>query len=192
MALTLARLTLPVPAEIEEAIARFDCVGEANADDPVAQEVLDFLRDGDYAGGIEYGYSTTYLLLDPDEHPNEILGYLTLSIDSIRLTASEKRALDKPNFGDFGAARIVMVGVDHRHTANGYGEYLVLAAIDFTHKISELVALRFVVADANIRKQEWYERRGFVVNRSKDENDPNDPSPETISMRFDVRAAPEG
>ncbi|MEA2331528.1 MAG: hypothetical protein QOH58_1666 [Thermoleophilaceae bacterium] len=153
----------------------------------MAQEVNDFLRDGDYVSGIEHGYSTTYLLLDPDEQPGEVLGYLTVSIDSIRLSGAEKRALGKPHFADFGAVRIVMIGVDHRFTAQGYGELLVLAAIDFTHQIGDFVALRFVVADANIRKQEWYEHRGFVVNRSPNENDPEDADRETISMRFDVR-----
>lgn len=186
MAPHLSRLTLPVSAALAEAIAGFDCVGESNAGDPVAEDVRDFLRDGDYAQGIEQGYSGTYLLLDPEDHPGEILGYTTVSIDSIRLTGGEKRNLGRPAFGDFGAVRIVMVGVDHRFAGRGHGETLVEAVADLAQQVGGFVPVRFVVADANVRKQDWYEDRGFVVNRAKQEN-PDDPSPTTISMRLDLR-----
>ncbi|MDX6672114.1 MAG: Acetyltransferase domain [Solirubrobacteraceae bacterium] len=191
MAPTLSRLTLPVSALLNEAISSFDCIGEAEAGDSVAEEVRDFLKDGDYVEGIEHGYSATYLLIDPDQRPAELLGYITVSLDSIRLTDGEKKALGRPDFGDFGAVRIVMVGVDRRFVGRGYGGELVSAVVDFAGEIGEFVPVRFVVADANVRKQEWYEDRGFVVNRSKIENDPEDPSPETISMRLDLRADPD-
>lgn len=187
MALEFRVLELPLADEIETAIAAFDCCGEERAGDPVAVEVRDFLREQQFVQGIEEGFSTTYLILDLELDPF-LLGYLTLSIDSVRLSEAEKRALSSPHFADFGAIRIVMIGTDVRHKGKRLGEFIVKWATGAARAISGYVAVRFLVADANVRLQSWYEGQKFEVNRSPYEN-PDAPGRTTVSMRLDLKLA---
>ena len=55
-------------------------------------------------------------------------------------------------------------------------------------------ALRFLLADANVRKVKWYEAQGFVVNRAERERKRTDPE-RSVSMRLDLLESfvdPEG
>jgi hypothetical protein len=52
--------------------------------------------------------------------------------------------------------------------------------------IAEVVAVRFLLADANVRQQEWYERQGWVLNRAQVYTDSS--SETTVSMRLDLMA----
>jgi GNAT superfamily N-acetyltransferase len=192
MAVQLSRIELPVAEELQEAIDRFDCVGDQHDDDPVAHEVRDFLRDGSFALGIEQGFSSTYVLVDDEQAmPRDVVGYTTLAIDSIRLTSSERRALDRPDFPDFGAIRVAMIGVDHRFQGRGFGLLVLRAVADLAMTISDVIAVRFLLADANVRQREWYENRGWVLNRAlkyREEGEP-DGEPTTVSMRLDLRSS---
>jgi ribosomal protein S18 acetylase RimI-like enzyme len=189
LSLVVARVELPLSAGLQAAIDRFDCVGERYADDPVAQRVNDFLHDDGFAHGAEHGYSTTYALLDDEQdEPRDLVGYTTVCVDSIRLTNSERNALGQPDFPDFGAIKIGMIGVDHQHTGNGHGELLLRTMADLARSVGEFIAVRFLTADANVTQQGWYEALGWVVNRSKDEN-PDKDEPLTVSMRLDLRSA---
>jgi GNAT superfamily N-acetyltransferase len=187
LAVQLARVELPIAEGLQEAIDRFDCVGSRHDDDPVAHEVSEFLREGGFAHGIENGYSSTFVLVD-DEHepPRDILGYTTLAIDSIRLTGAERRALDRPEFPDFGAIRLAMIGVSHAYQHRGFGLLMLRAVADMATTISDVIAVRFLLADANVRQQEWYESNGWTLNRAKKYNDDDDEH--TVSMRFDLMA----
>lgn len=139
-------------------------LGEAHEDDRIAGEVCDFLRSGGFQDGIEHGYSSTYVLVDDEQPlPRDVIGYTTLAIDSVRLTGSERRELGRPDFPDFGAIRLAMLGVDHRHQTKGFGLLILRAVADMAKLIAEVVAVRFLLADANVRQQEWYERQGWVA-----------------------------
>lgn len=187
MAVQLSRVELPITEGLAEAIERFDCVGNKYEDDPVAKEVRDFLCARDFEHGIEHGYSSTYVLVDDDQRaPRDVLGYTTLAIDSVRLTASERRILDRPDFPDFGAIRLAMLGVDHRHQDKAYGRLILRAVADLALTIAEVIAVRFLLADANVRQQEWYERRGWIANRAERYREEQDKS--TVSMRLDLLA----
>lgn len=188
MAVQLLRVQLPVAAALQVAIERFDCVGERHTDDPVADEVRCFLSDGSFMHGIEYGYSTTYILVDDEQAvPRDVLGYTTLAVDSVRLTGGERRDLGRPDFPDFGAIRLAMLGIDHRHQQKGYGVLILRAVADMAMTIADVIAVRFILADANVTQQEWYEKHGWVLNRAKPYQDSADGS--TVSMRFDVLPA---
>lgn len=89
MALSLARLALPISPELSAALEDFDCVGGAHEGDDVAANVCDFLRSHRYRAGIEHGFSATYLYINPDVEP-QIVGYVTLTLDAVRLTNAEK------------------------------------------------------------------------------------------------------
>jgi GNAT superfamily N-acetyltransferase len=191
LAVQLSRVELPIAEGLQEAIERFDCVGDKHDEDPVAHEVNNFVREGSFEHGIEQSYSSTYVLVD-DEHelPRNVLGYTTLAIDSIRLTASERRALDRPDFPDFGAIRVAMIGVDHRFQKRGYGALMLRAVADMAMTIGDVIAMRFLMADANVRQREWYETHGWVLNRSEKYDQSSGDGEEestTVSMRLDLR-----
>jgi ribosomal protein S18 acetylase RimI-like enzyme len=117
-----------------------------------------------------------------------LVGYATLGLDKIRLTNKEMRQFGPDlEFSDFGAIRIQMLGTDHRLQRRGYGKALLRFVTERARRVSAAVPARFLLADANIREVEWYERRGFVPNRSEQARSPN---PErTVSMRLDLEVA---
>lgn len=176
------RLALPIGDSLSQAIDAFSCEDEG---DPVAQNVHEFLAKRRFEPGISHGISATYLLTDSDCQP-QLLGYVTLTFDAVRLTNSEKRRMDDlTGIPEFGALRIQMIGVDHRHQGTHCGVDLLEATTGVARQLSGLVAVRYVLADANIKKVEWYERAGFVRNRAKKYEDRPDPE-RSVSMRLDL------
>lgn len=184
MAPQLRRLALPLATPLHEAIRDFDCLSEAHANDPVAENVNGFLTDGRLIDGLRHGVSATYLWVDPIASPL-IVGYATLTFDSVRLTNAEKKRMEGIGFSDFGALRIQMIGVDHRHQGNGHGTELLRSITGLARKVSADVAMRFLLADANVRKVGWYESAGFVRNQSEKYAARPDPS-RSVSMRLDL------
>ena len=184
MAPQFRRLALPIAEPLDCAIREFDCLGEVHRDDPVAQNVNGFLCEGRFLTGLQHDVSATYLLTDHDASP-PIIGYATVTLDSVRLTNSEKQQMEDIGFSDFGALRIQMIGVDHRHQGNGHGTALLEGVSGLARTLSADVSVRFLLADANVRKADWYESAGFVPNQAKREVDRVDPE-RSISMRLDL------
>jgi hypothetical protein len=184
------RLALPIPPALKEALEEFDCCGEKHAGDVVAQEVTVFLAEEGYAEGLEQGHTSTYLYLETDESPPLLIGYAAVALGVVRLSASEKRILGQPNFSDFGAVRLVMIGVDAKYQGQEppYGDELLEAVVGLARRVHETISVRFLVADANRNLEKWYSDRKFEVNRSANENDPQNPGT-TLSMRLDLRKA---
>jgi GNAT superfamily N-acetyltransferase len=172
VALSVARLRPPIEDELTQALTRFDCVTRYvdGQPDPGESMVRDFLVQG-AAPGADAGTSTTYLALDPELAPGVILAYITLTLSHIRLTAGEKRAgaMQKAWGADFGALRIGMIGTDHHFAGRGFGHTLLQTAIRKAVLMSEQVTVRFIIADAVDTQRVWYERQGFVENRSRAE-----------------------
>jgi GNAT superfamily N-acetyltransferase len=187
----LRRLALPIDEQLSRVIAGFNCLGDRHQDDPVAENVNGFLADGRFKPGLEHGISSTYLFLDPEADP-VLVGYATLTFDSVRLTNTEKRRMEElVGIAEFGAVRIQMIGVDHRHQGTRCGIGLLEAITGLARKLSQDVAVRFLLADANIRKVAWYEACGFVANRAERERDRTDPE-RSVSMRLDLLDAIQG
>ncbi|HET8863912.1 MAG TPA: GNAT family N-acetyltransferase [Solirubrobacterales bacterium] len=184
MAPQLRRLALPLAAPLFEAVADFNCLGEKHSDDPVAANVNGFLADGRFIAGLRHGVSATYLWVDPETEP-QVVGYATLTFDSVRLTNMEKQRMEGIGFSDFGALRIQMIGIDHRHQGSGHGSELLRSVTGLARKLSKDVAVRFLLADANVRKVAWYENAGFVRNQAKRYESRPDPD-RSISMRLDL------
>lgn len=160
----------------------------------MAENVNGFLIDGRFLPGLEQGISSTYLLLDEEVDP-PLLGYATLTFDSVRLTNAEKREMqDLLGIGEFGALRMQMIGIDRRHQSRGFGTALLQAITGLARQLSNDVALRFLLADANVRKVGWYKAHGFIGNRAERERGRTDPK-RSVSMRLDLLGAlsdPEG
>jgi ribosomal protein S18 acetylase RimI-like enzyme len=180
----LRRIALPISASLQEAIESFSCLGEQHAEDPVAENVNAFLSKGRFRYGLRHDVSATYLWFDPGDEV-AIIGYTTLTFDSVRLTNTEKKRMEGLSFSDFGALRIQMIGIDHRHQGKGHGTKLLQSITGLARKLSEDVSLRFLLADANVRKVGWYEGLGFVANQAKREVDRVDPE-RSVSMRLDL------
>lgn len=172
-------------------MSEFDCLGGTHCNDPVAENVNGFLADGRFEPGLKHGISATYIFVDSETLP-QLVGYATLTFDSVRLTNTErKRMEDLAGIAEFGALRIQMIGIDHRHQGDGYGLALLQGITGLARKLSEDVAVRFLLADANVRKVAWYESAGFVRNQAKREIDRLDPE-RSISMRLDLLEALHG
>jgi ribosomal protein S18 acetylase RimI-like enzyme len=119
-------------------------------------------------------------------------GYATLTFDSVRLTNSEKKQMEELiGIAEFGAVRIQMIGIDHRHQRTHCGQALLEAITGLARKLSQDVAVRFLLADANIHKIAFYEAAGFVANRAEKERDRTDPE-RSVSMRLDLLDALRG
>jgi ribosomal protein S18 acetylase RimI-like enzyme len=187
----LRRLALPVDEQLSRVIAAFDCLGERHHGDPVAKNVNGFLADRRYEPGLEHGISSTYLFIDPEVDP-PLVGYATLTFDSVRLTNAEKRQMeDLIGIAEFGAVRIQMIGIDHHHQGTHCGVALLEAITGLARKLSQDVAVRFLLADANVRMVAWYEAAGFVANKSERERGRTDPE-RSVSMRLDLLKALHG
>jgi ribosomal protein S18 acetylase RimI-like enzyme len=186
----LRRLALPVDEHLSRVIADFDCVGDSHEGDLVAENVCGFLTDRRYEQGLRHGLSATYILIDVDATP-QLIGYATLTFDSVRLTKTEKQRMQDVEFSDFGALRIQMIGVDYRHQRNGFGLDILRSITGLARKLSEDVAVRFLLADANVHKVDWYESAGFIRNQSEKETKRLKPE-RSVSMRLDLLEALRG
>ena len=89
------------------------------------------------------------------------------------------------NFPNFGALRLVMIGVDSEFHRQGHGDTLLRWTVGKALSLAEQVAFRFIIADVNLVRKAWYDKRQFVVNRAAIYN-PDEPERSTISMRLDL------
>lgn len=191
MAAQLRRLALPLDEQLCRVIAEFDCLGEDHQDDLVAQNVNSFLTDGRCKQGLQHGISSTYLLLDPEKDP-VLIGYATLTFDSVRLTNSEKRRMEAlGGIAQFGAIRIQMIGIDYRYQRTRCGSALLEAITGLARKLSQDIAVRFLLADANVKRIGFYEAAGFVRNQAQREAERTDLE-RSVSMRLDLIDPPQG
>lgn len=79
-----------------------------------------------------------------------------------------------------------MIGIDSRHQGAGYGRKLVQLATALARN-QPWIPPRFLLADANIRQLDWYERQGFVANRARREVISGARAQRVISMRLDLQ-----
>lgn len=175
--------------EVAAALTRFDCCGDHG--DPVAHEVNAFIRTDEWRRGAELYANTTYLFFDPEHGRDRIIGYVTLAMDVVRLSSGERDRLGRTNFPDFGAVRLVMIGVDVDFHDQGVGDTLLRWAIGKARDLSSEIAFRFMIADVNLARKGWYDKRQFVVNRAAIYN-PDDPERSTVSMRLDLHEQDAG
>ena len=180
----LRRLALPVTV-FSAAISDFSCIAEGDEEDLVAQNVNGFLVDKRFEPGLRHGISATYLLIDIDKKP-PVLGYATLTFDSVRLTNSEKKRMENlVGISEFGAVRIHMIGVDHRHQRTHCRAELLEGITGLTRKLSDEVAVRSCSPMRMSARSAGTSGPRFVRNQAKRETERLDPE-RSISMRLDL------
>lgn len=152
-------------------------------------EYNDFLKVADRF--YDLNISKTFLLLH--RNTNELLAYMTLSADAIKLTNEEKSMHDisKIPYASIPAIKIGKLAVNKEVTAEskrkGYGSFMIEMARAFAFDMNELgVACRFITVDADIEYEQdtpkFYKKNGFSENlRNRKKN-----AIHTISMRKDI------
>lgn len=135
--------------------------------------------------------SKTFLLMH--KSTNELLAYMTLSADSIKLTADEKEIHDiaKVPYASIPALKVGKLAVNkelsEKSVRKGYGSFLLEMARAFAFRMNEVgIACRFITVDADIEYDpntpEFYVKNGFVENLSNKKRN----AKHTISMRKDI------
>lgn len=166
----LRRLEAPFGLAVRKALDAFDCGNE---------DVNGFLRR--YAEPIALHGLGTVLVLMEDQR---IVSFASLSFASIVLTNSEKGAFRSVTTA-FGALRIGSIGTSVAHQGRSRGSTLLQATVGLGRKVSELVSVRYLVADANDSRVAWYQARGWVVNDARKERE-RLAGRGLTSMRFDL------
>lgn len=135
--------------------------------------------------------SKTFLLIHKDT--KELLAYMTLSADSIRLTREEKEGHDMTvvPYSSSPALKIGKLAVNKKLSdivkRKGYGSFMLELARAFAFDMNKMgVACRFLTVDADIEYNPdtplFYKKNGFVENLSQKSRNPK----HTISMRKDI------
>ena len=139
----------------------------------------------------ELDVSKTFLLIH--NRTKELLAYMALSADAIKLTKDEKEIhnLSKIPYSSIPALKIGKLAVNKNVSdigrKKGYGSFLLEAARRFAIQMNESgVACRFLTVDADIEYNKdttiFYKKNGFVENLSNKSRNPK----HTISMRKDI------
>ena len=162
----------------------FDC-GEA-------KEYVTFLREK--AQTLEkLAITRTFLLVH--EKTKELIGYFSLSADTVRLTIDEKIGtdLETVDFMSLPALKLgklaINKGLSEQAQRKGYGSFVLDIVNTYAYEmLANGVACRFVTVDADIEYNpdtpEFYKKNGFVVNQSRKRK----ATDKTVSMRRDIFA----
>ena len=129
----------------------------------------------------------TWLLIEKDT--NEIVSYMSLIADAIKLSITEKslHLLDYP-FKTVPSIKIAKLSVDksYQEKYKGIGSFMVYIAKSFAIVCDEqFIAARFLTVDADIEHNAdvlgFYQKNGFLVNEEL-----YNKNRKTISMRKDI------
>jgi len=153
------------------------------------KEYNDFLNAADKF--YELNISKTFLLIH--KNTNELLAYMALSADSIKLTPNEKEVHDmaKVPYASIPALKVGKLAVNKELSRAakraGYGSFMLEMARAFAFQMNDLgIACRFITVDADIEYEpdtpQFYFKNGFVENLSNKRRNAN----HTISMRKDI------
>lgn len=124
---------------------------------------------------------------------NELIGYLSLSTDTVKLTETEKEKvnLEDVKFMSLPAVKVgklaVNKGLSEQSYRKGYGSFMLAFAGLCAYEVNQSgVACRFLTVDADIEYDKntpvFYEKNGFERNLSIKQK----PSSKTVSMRKDI------
>lgn len=139
------------------------------------------------------GVTRTFLIIHRETE--ELIGYFSLSADTVRLTPDEKCGTDL-EIVDFMALPALKLGklainksLSEKAQRRGYGSFVLDIVNTYAYEMLDNgVACRFVTVDADIEYNpdtpDFYEKNGFVPNLSRKRKDTDT----TVSMRRDIFA----
>lgn len=169
--LSRVRLRALDAADLER-LARFEC-----GDD----DLRDFLVD-DALRLQAQNVVRTYLALRGSD---EIAGYVALMADSIVLQTREKKklALGSQDHPVVPALKVARIAVATTWQGRGLGHLLMRFSAAMAFEIAERAGCRLLTLDAYPNAVQFYEKLGFIRNRSREYRDRAHPS-----MRLDLFA----
>jgi GNAT superfamily N-acetyltransferase len=158
----------------------FDC-GE--------QDLTDYICDGTSANDELAGVSRSYLVLLNDK----LVGYFTVSADSIRLDTKERPA--KVRYPNAPAIKLGRMGVHLSYWGRGAGEWILDNVVGLAQLLSEQVGIRYVTLDALQRPKliSLYQSYGFVRNKEESKTQrlirklKSGQELPHVSMRYDIK-----
>jgi ribosomal protein S18 acetylase RimI-like enzyme len=144
-------------------------------------DLNDFVRTD--ALRLQNEHATQCYLARRESTGARVLGYVALLTDAVLLESKERKGLGlRDAHPVVPALKIARLGVSHDlQRGNGIGTALVRFAYFKGIEIAESVGCRLLTLDAYPQSVGFYEKLGFVCNRSKEYRDRAHPS-----MRLDV------
>ena len=139
------------------------------------------------------GVTRTFVIIH--KQTKELIGYFSLSADTVRLTLDEKTGTDLESV-DFMALPALKLGklainksLSKETQRKGYGSFVLDIVNTYAYEMLDNgVACRFVTVDADIEYDPdtpiFYEKNGFIVNQSRKRK----ATDKTVSMRRDIFA----
>ena len=149
------------------------------------------LLKGKSIGLENLGITRTFLLIHNDT--GELIGYYSLSADTVRLTIDEKVGtnLETVDFMSLPAVKLGKLAINKKLSKEaqrkGYGSFILDIVNTYAYEmLNNGVACRFITVDADIEyypdTPEFYIKNGFVVNQSRKRK----ATDKTVSMRRDI------
>lgn len=106
--------------------------------------------------------NTRTFVLETTEQPERIIGYYTLTMIPLDLGALPPK-LQKKHHNAQAGGLIARLAVDKRYARQGYGEFLLVDALQNLLLASEIVGFPLVVVDAKDGAVQFYARFGFTA-----------------------------
>ena len=104
--------------------------------------------------------NTRTFIIEDSSNSNYIVGYYTLTMIHIDLTSLPSK-LQKKHQNSQSAGLIARLAVDRRYQKRGYGEFLLVDALQKLLMASESVAFPLIIVDAKEGASEFYCKFGF-------------------------------
>ena len=93
-----------------------------------------------------------------------ITGFFTIVADTIEVQAiDEADGIDGYPYHKYPSIKIARLAVDETCERQGFGRFLVLAAIGLALSVSEIIGCRYLTVDSKPESMSFYERLGFRV-----------------------------
>lgn len=146
-----------------ESLADFNCIGAEESDDLRYQSahMNEFLKHYAIEEQSE-NLSVTYLIY----HMGELVSYVTLCADSIKLSNEEKKGELLSHRESYPAIKITRIAVDARHQGQGFGELMIEFVREHCSSFGEEIGIRFITVDSFPARENFYKRMGFVRNEA--------------------------
>jgi len=106
--------------------------------------------------------NTRTFILEDDSNPAYIVGYYTLTMTSLDLTALPTN-LQKKHKNAHSSGLIARLAVDKRYARQGFGEWLLIDSLKKLLLASDSVAFPLVIVDAKEGAIDFYKKFGFVT-----------------------------
>lgn len=110
--------------------------------------------------------SACFVLVDQESDSNSVIGYYTLSSNSLErnIFPSDMIAKLPPSYGDLPTILLGRLAVDSKYKGNGYGEVLLLDALNQCVDLSQRLGVLAVVVDPiDENAVKFYQNYGFIL-----------------------------